>query len=49
MEAIEAALARGDRDAFPGLMTDRWLATRRLFGTRKQVLEGLEAVVRGRR
>ncbi len=43
MEAIEAALARGDRDALPGLMTGRWLADATLHGTRKQVLDGLEA------
>lgn len=43
MEAIEAALARGDRDALPGLMSDRWLADCTLYGTRKQVFEGLEA------
>jgi alkanesulfonate monooxygenase SsuD/methylene tetrahydromethanopterin reductase-like flavin-dependent oxidoreductase (luciferase family) len=43
MEAIEAALARRDRDALPGLMTERWLSDSTLYGTRKQVLEGLEA------
>lgn len=43
MEAIEAALARGDRDALPGLMSDRWLSDCTLYGTRKQVFEGLEA------
>jgi alkanesulfonate monooxygenase SsuD/methylene tetrahydromethanopterin reductase-like flavin-dependent oxidoreductase (luciferase family) len=43
MEAVEATLARGDRDALPGLMTDRWLADSTLHGTRKQVLEGVEA------
>ncbi len=43
MEAMEAALARGDRDALPGLMSDRWLADSTLYGTRKQVLEGVEA------
>jgi alkanesulfonate monooxygenase SsuD/methylene tetrahydromethanopterin reductase-like flavin-dependent oxidoreductase (luciferase family) len=43
MEAIESALERRDRDALPGLMTDRWLADSTLFGTRKHVLEGLEA------
>ena len=43
MEAIEAALQRGDRDALPGLMSDRWLADATLYGTRKQVLEGVEA------
>jgi alkanesulfonate monooxygenase SsuD/methylene tetrahydromethanopterin reductase-like flavin-dependent oxidoreductase (luciferase family) len=42
MEAIEAALARGDREALPGLMSDRWLADCTLLGTRKQVFEGLE-------
>ena len=42
MEAIEAALERKDRDALPGLMTERWLADSTLFGTRKQVLDGLE-------
>lgn len=42
MEAIEAALARGDRDAIPGLMTDRWLSDSTLYGTKKQVMEGLE-------
>lgn len=43
MEAIEAALARGDREALTGLMSDRWLADCTLFGTRRQVFEGLEA------
>lgn len=43
MEAIEAALARRDRDAIPGLMSERWLADSTLYGTRKQVLEGVEA------
>jgi alkanesulfonate monooxygenase SsuD/methylene tetrahydromethanopterin reductase-like flavin-dependent oxidoreductase (luciferase family) len=43
MEAIEAALERRDRDALPGLMTERWLSDSTLYGTRKQVLEGLEA------
>ncbi|MCX7617510.1 LLM class flavin-dependent oxidoreductase [Tepidiforma sp.] len=42
MEAIEAALARGDREALPGLMSERWLSDCTLYGTRKQVLEGLE-------
>ncbi len=42
MEAVEAALARRDRDALPGLMTERWLADSTLHGTRKQVMEGLE-------
>ena len=42
MEAIEGALQRGDRDAIPGLMSERWLADATLYGTRAQVLEGLE-------
>jgi alkanesulfonate monooxygenase SsuD/methylene tetrahydromethanopterin reductase-like flavin-dependent oxidoreductase (luciferase family) len=42
MEAIEAALARGDREAIPGLMSERWLSDCTLYGTRQQVLEGLE-------
>lgn len=42
MEAIEAALERRDRDALPGLMTERWLSDATLYGTRKQVMEGLE-------
>ncbi|MGB4862851.1 MAG: LLM class flavin-dependent oxidoreductase [Tepidiformaceae bacterium] len=42
MEAIEAALERRDRDAIPGLMTDRWLSDSTLYGTKKQVMEGLE-------
>ena len=42
MEAVKAALARRDRDALPGLMTERWLADSTLHGTRKQVMEGLE-------
>jgi alkanesulfonate monooxygenase SsuD/methylene tetrahydromethanopterin reductase-like flavin-dependent oxidoreductase (luciferase family) len=42
MEAIEAALERRDREALPGLMTDRWLADATLYGTRKQVMDGLE-------
>jgi alkanesulfonate monooxygenase SsuD/methylene tetrahydromethanopterin reductase-like flavin-dependent oxidoreductase (luciferase family) len=43
MEAIEAALARGDRDALPGLMSDRWLADVTLFGSAAEVREGVEA------
>lgn len=42
MEAVEGALERGDRDALPGFMSERWLADTTLFGTRKQVLDGLE-------
>lgn len=42
MEAIEKALARGNRDAIPGLMSDRWLADSTLYGSVKDVREGLE-------
>jgi alkanesulfonate monooxygenase SsuD/methylene tetrahydromethanopterin reductase-like flavin-dependent oxidoreductase (luciferase family) len=42
MEAVEAALAKGDRDALPGLMTDAWLADVSLFGSAKDVRAGLE-------
>lgn len=43
MEAVEKALAARDRDALPGLMTDRWLSDVTLFGSKKDVMEGLEA------
>jgi alkanesulfonate monooxygenase SsuD/methylene tetrahydromethanopterin reductase-like flavin-dependent oxidoreductase (luciferase family) len=43
MEAIEAALAAGDRDRLPGLMSDRWLADNTLYGSVADVRAGLEA------
>lgn len=43
MEAIEVALAAGERDRLPGLMTDRWLADVTLFGSATEVREGVEA------
>jgi alkanesulfonate monooxygenase SsuD/methylene tetrahydromethanopterin reductase-like flavin-dependent oxidoreductase (luciferase family) len=43
MAAIEAALASGDRERLPALMTDRWLADSTLFGSRADVMSGLEA------
>lgn len=43
MEAVENALAARDRDALPGLMTDRWLSDVTLFGSKKDVMDGLEA------
>ncbi len=43
MEAVEGALARGDRDALPGLMSDRWLSDVTLFGSVSDVRKGLEA------
>ena len=43
MAAIEAALEAGDRDAIPGLMTDRWLDDATLSGSAAQVRDGVEA------
>jgi alkanesulfonate monooxygenase SsuD/methylene tetrahydromethanopterin reductase-like flavin-dependent oxidoreductase (luciferase family) len=43
MEAIEAALAAGERDRLPELMSDRWLADCTLAGSPAQVREGVEA------
>jgi alkanesulfonate monooxygenase SsuD/methylene tetrahydromethanopterin reductase-like flavin-dependent oxidoreductase (luciferase family) len=43
MHAIEQALARGERDALPELMSDRWLRETTLFGTASQVRDGFEA------
>ena len=43
MEAIERALERRDRDALPGLMSDRWLSDTTLYGPASKVREGLEA------
>ncbi len=42
MEAVEAAIERGDRESLPSLMTDRWLADVSLFGSVKDVRAGLE-------
>jgi len=43
MEAIEQALAAGERDRLPELMPDRWLADVTLFGPAAEVREGIEA------
>lgn len=43
MEAIEAALAAGERDKLPGLMSDRWLADSTLFGSASEVRDGVDA------
>jgi alkanesulfonate monooxygenase SsuD/methylene tetrahydromethanopterin reductase-like flavin-dependent oxidoreductase (luciferase family) len=43
MEAIEGALAKGERERLPGLMSERWLADTTLFGSAAAVREGLEA------
>lgn len=43
MDAIEAAIAAGDRDAVPGLMSDKWLSDVTLYGSADEVREGLQA------
>ena len=43
MEAIEKALANKERDKLQGLMSDRWLADATLYGSVKEVREGVEA------
>ena len=43
MAAIEEALARGDRDALPGLMTDDWIDDCTISGTAGEVRERLDA------
>lgn len=43
MTAIESALAAGDRDAVPSLMSDRWLSDCTLYGSAAEVRDGLEA------
>jgi hypothetical protein len=43
MEAVEAALAAGDRDRIPSLLSERWLADTTLFGTATMVRDGVEA------
>jgi alkanesulfonate monooxygenase SsuD/methylene tetrahydromethanopterin reductase-like flavin-dependent oxidoreductase (luciferase family) len=43
MDAIEKAVVAKDFERIPSLMSDRWLADVTLFGTAKQVREGLEA------
>jgi len=43
MEAIEAALERGERGRLSELMSDAWLDDTTLYGPPARVLEGLEA------
>jgi len=43
MAAVEAAIEAGERERFPELMTDRWLADVSLFGSVAEVRDGLEA------
>ena len=37
------AIAAGERDRIPGLMSDRWLSDVSLFGSAGEVREGVEA------
>lgn len=41
MEAIEKALAAGERERIPALMSDAWLSDCTLYGPAESVLEGL--------
>ena len=43
MDAVEKALAAGERDKLVDAMSDRWIADNTLFGSVAQVREGLEA------
>lgn len=43
MQAIRAAIAAGERERIPGLMSERWLSDVTLFGSAAQVREGVEA------
>ena len=43
MDAIEAALAKGEQDRIPALMSEKWLKNITLFGTASMVREGIEA------
>ena len=43
MEAVEKALASGDRESIPGLLSDRWLEDTTLFGSPAKVRDGLDA------
>lgn len=43
MQAIEAAIDRGEIDRLPALMSDRWLNDNTLFGSARKVREGVEA------
>lgn len=45
MTAIEQALAAGERDRVPSLMSDRWLSDATLYGSAAEVREGVEAWV----
>ncbi len=43
MDAVEAALAKGEHERIPTLLSDAWLRNVTLFGTPSTVREGLEA------
>jgi alkanesulfonate monooxygenase SsuD/methylene tetrahydromethanopterin reductase-like flavin-dependent oxidoreductase (luciferase family) len=43
MEAVEKALAAGEMERVPELLSDRWLADTTLFGSVAEVREGVEA------
>lgn len=43
MEAIERAIAAGDNDRVPELLSDKWLADTTLFGSVSQVRDGVAA------
>jgi len=43
MEAIKHTIAAGEIDKIPARMSDRWLSDCTLFGSRKDVLDGLAA------
>jgi alkanesulfonate monooxygenase SsuD/methylene tetrahydromethanopterin reductase-like flavin-dependent oxidoreductase (luciferase family) len=45
MEAIEAAIAAGDRDRIPELMSDRWIDDCTLSGSAAAVRDGVDAWV----
>jgi len=43
MQAIRTTLASGQEDRIPGLMSDRWLSQVSLYGSAKEVRDGIEA------
>jgi len=43
MEAVEAAIAKGDTASLPSLMSDRWLADTTIFGPPAKVREEVQA------
>jgi len=43
MEAVEKALAAGQRERVPELLHDRWLADTTLFGSAAQVRDAVDA------